>query len=113
MTTRRLLSMSERDVKLEDRGGAASMARVHDGRALVSDEESEPIDDQGTNQSEAAEILREIRDAAFDSSDEKLALALGRSSEEITGWLNGEEKVDSDALIKARALASERGVEHE
>lgn len=101
--------MSERDVKLEDRGGA-SMAPVHDGRASVSGEESEPAI-QGTDQAEAAGILREIRDAAFDSSDEKLAVALGRSSEEITGWLNDDEKVDSDALIKARALASERGVE--
>ena len=105
--------MSERDVKLEERGGGASTAPVHD-RAPVSGEKFEPaIDDQGTDQAEAAEILREIRDAAFESSDEKLALALGRSSEEITGWLNGEEKVDSDALIKARALASERGVEYE
>lgn len=105
--------MSERDVKLENRGGGASMAPVHD-RASVSGEESEPaIDDQGTDQAEAAAILREIRDAAFESSDEKLALALGRSSEEIKGWLNGEDKVDSDALIKARALASERGLECE
>jgi hypothetical protein len=105
--------MSERDVKLENRGGGASMAPVHD-RASVSGEESEPaIDDQGTDQAEAAAILREIRDAAFESSDEKLALALGRSSEEIKGWLNGEDKVDSDALIKARALANERGLECE
>jgi hypothetical protein len=105
--------MSEPDVKLEHREGGASMAPLHE-RASVSGEDSEPaIDDQGTNQAEAAEILREIRNAAFEFSDEKLALALGRSSEEITGWLNGEEKVDSDALIKARALASERGVEYE
>ena len=46
-------------------------------------------------------------------SDEKLAIALGRSSEEIAEWLNGEGKIDSDALMKAKALASERGVELE
>jgi hypothetical protein len=57
--------------------------------------------------------LRKIRDDAFDSSDEKLAIALGRSSEEIKAWIDGDEKIDSDALIKARALASARGVEHE
>lgn len=102
--------MSERDVsKLEDQGPGASMAPVHDGRGSISGEESEPaIDYRGTDQFEAAEILKEIRDTVFDSSDEKLAVALGRSSEEIAKWLNGEEKIDSDALIKARALASER-----
>jgi hypothetical protein len=100
--------MSKRDVTLDDQGGGASMAPVHNGTSVSGEESEAAIDDQGTDQAGATEILREIRDAAFESSDEKLALALGRSSAEITGWLNGEEKVDSDALIKARALASER-----
>ena len=35
----------------------------------------------------------------------------GRSSEEIAEWLNRDKQIDSDALMKARALASERRVE--
>jgi hypothetical protein len=54
-----------------------------------------------------------VRDDAFEGSDEKLALALGRPIEEITGWLNGSEIIDGDVLIKARALAIQRGVEIE
>lgn len=69
------------------------------------------IDDQGTAPGEAAEILRDIRDAGFDSSDEKLALALGRPAEEIAGEIEGIRSVDGDELMKARKLAIERGIE--
>jgi hypothetical protein len=96
----------------ENRTRAASMAPIDSGKASISGEGSEPaIDDRGTNQSDAAQILLALRDTAFDSSDEKLALALGRSTDEIAAWLKGEGNIDSDALIKARALAEERGVE--
>jgi len=40
-------------------------------------------------------------------SDEKLAIALGRSSEEIAEWLNGEGKIDSDALMKSQSTCEE------
>jgi hypothetical protein len=94
---------------LENQGSGASMGRIDDGAAAISKENSEPqIDDRGTNQSEAARVLRRIRDEVFDSSDEKLALALGRSREEIAEWLNGEGTIDGDALMKVRALARER-----
>ena len=74
--------------------------------------EHEPvIDDLGTNQHEAAELLKTIRDAAFDSDDEKLALALGRPVEEIEAWASGEETIDGDVVMKARTLAEKRGVE--
>lgn len=74
-------------------------------------EPEEPeIDDQGTDQESASAILTRVRDAAFDSSDEKLGLALGRPTEEVTGWLNGSEMIDGDVLLKARALAMQRGV---
>ena len=69
------------------------------------------IDDQGTDQGTASAILGKVRDGAFDSSDEKLALALGRPTEEVTGWMNGSEIIDGDVLLKVRALAMERGVE--
>jgi hypothetical protein len=34
------------------------------------------------------------------TSDEKLALSLGRCGEKISDWVNGEAPVDSDALIE-------------
>jgi hypothetical protein len=72
--------MSERDMSnLEDLGPGASMASIDDGRASLSGEDSEAaLDDRGTDQSEAAQILKAIRDTAFDSRDERLALALER-----------------------------------
>jgi hypothetical protein len=69
------------------------------------------IDDQGTDQSEASHILRGIRDNLFDASDEKLALALGRPTEEIEEWTSGDGLIDGDLLLKARTLAMQRGLE--
>jgi hypothetical protein len=47
------------------------------------------IDDRGTDQHEAAEILKSTRDSAFDSNNEKLVLALGPPTEEIEAWTSG------------------------
>lgn len=81
------------------------------GRLLSQSSDSPTIDDQGTDQSEAANILKRIRDEAFDSSDEKLALALGRPTEEIETWTTGSGIIDGDVVMKARQLAVQRGVE--
>ena len=78
--------------------------------APADTERTEPIDDQGTGKNEASEILKSIRDDAFESSNERLALALGRPAEEIDAWLSGTETIDGDVLMKARNLAMERGV---
>lgn len=95
----------------KNRGTGASMAPIDKGEALVSPDPEPAIDNRGADQSQAAQILLAIRDSAFDSNDEKLALALSRSSDEIAEWLNGEGKIDSDALLKAKALATKRDVE--
>jgi hypothetical protein len=89
----------------------SSMSPIENGTARVTRDETEPIDDQGTSQEEAAEILQILRDEAFESSDEALALALGRTPEEVKGWFSGNEPIDADVLLKARALAMERGVD--
>jgi len=90
---------------------ASSMAPAEAGDSRMSEtERAEPIDDQGTGQDEASEILKSIRDDAFESSNERLALALGRPAEEIDAWLSGTETIDGDVLMKARNLAMERGV---
>jgi hypothetical protein len=68
------------------------------------------VDDRGTNQAQAATILRNLRDRAFEASDEKLALALGRPIEEVAAWNTGEEVIDDDVVMKARGIAMHRGV---
>jgi hypothetical protein len=72
---------------------------------------NEAVDDRGTTQNEGREILKRLRDAGFGGSDEKLALALGRPVEEVTGWINSEAPVDDDVIMKARGIAKERGIE--
>ncbi len=86
-----------------------SMSPLKDGSSEAAERDFE-IDDRGTDQNEAVRILTKIKDEAFDSSDEKLALALGRPVDEIQAWTRGEQIIDSDVLMKARALALERGL---
>lgn len=101
----------EQTTNRSDSSKAASMAPAEAGDSRMSEtERAEPIDDQGTGQDEASEILKSIRDDAFESSNERLALALGRPAEEIDAWLSGTETIDGDVLMKARNLAMERGV---
>lgn len=74
----------------------------------------EAVDDRGTNQSEGRALLKTLRDNGFDSSDEKLAVALGRPVEEVEAWTgDGDEVVDDDVIMKARGIAKERGIEIE
>lgn len=68
------------------------------------------VDDRGTGQAKAAQILRRLRDGAFEASDEKLAIALGRPMEEVVAWNAGQEVIDDDVVMKARGIAMHRGV---
>jgi len=68
------------------------------------------VDDRGTGQEEASQILRNLRDRAFEASDEKLAMALGRPVEEVAAWDTGQEVIDDDVVMKARGIALHRGV---
>ena len=71
------------------------------------------VDDQGTTEGEGRALLKRLRDAGFEGSDEKLAIALGRPIEEVEGWTGGVEPVDDDVIMKARGIAKERGIEIE
>ena len=98
----------------EDNSTSDFMAEIEDDAPDVVTNAAEPeIDDRGTDQAEASRILKDVRDTAFESSDEKLALALGRPTEEIEEWTKGGGTIDGDVLLKARALATARGVEIE
>ena len=96
----------DRAVKSE---AAASMARIENGAPVINAEHEHIIDDQGTDQAAASQILKHIRDNAFEASDEKLALALGRPTEEIEEWTSGSGLIDGDVILKARTLAMQRG----
>ena len=72
-----------------------------------------PVDDRGTDQTEARAILKRLRDNGFESSDEKLAVALGRPIEQVAAWTNGVEPVDDDVIMKARGIATDRNIQIE
>ena len=78
-----------------------------------NDDDSNAVDDRGTSEAEGRELLKQLRDAGFEGSDEKLALALGRPVGDIEGWVKGSEPVDDDVVMKARGIAKERGIEIE
>jgi hypothetical protein len=110
------VSENGRSVKAKQNGSpqgrhAASMARIENGQPSIRDDGEHVIDDQGTGQPEASQILRHIRDNAFEANDEKLAVALGRPTEEIEEWTSGRGLIDGDVILKARTLAMQRGVE--
>lgn len=71
------------------------------------------VDDQGTSEAEGRDLLKRLRDAGFEGSDEKLAIALGRPVEEVQGWMGGAEPIDDDVVMKARGIATERRIEIE
>jgi hypothetical protein len=82
---------------------SAPASSTHDDRAS--------LDDAGTTNEMAVQIVRKLRDDAFDGSDEKLATALGRPVNEMRSWFDHSLTVDSDGLMKARGLAEQRNVE--
>jgi hypothetical protein len=79
----------------------------------AEDQGNNAVDDQGTSEAEGRVLLERLRDAGFEGSDEKLAIALGRPVEEVQGWVKGTEPVDDDVVMKARGIAKERGIEIE
>ena len=71
------------------------------------------VDDKGTSQEDAQHMLEALRDQGFDSDNEKLAKALGRTIEQVDGMINGAEIIDDDVVMKARGIALNRGIKIE
>lgn len=69
------------------------------------------VDDKGTDQEEAKRMLTALRDRGFDGDNEKFAVALGRSIEQVEAWMDGSETIDDDVVMKARGIALNRGIE--
>ena len=83
-----------------------------EGEGQMDNNSEQAVDDRGTGQDEGRAILKRLRDQGFDSSDEKLAVALGRPIEEVEAWMSdGSEPVDDDVIMKARGIAKERNLE--
>jgi hypothetical protein len=68
------------------------------------------VDDKGTDQDEAQNMLKTLRDQGFDGSDEKFAVALGRTIEQVQAMIGGTETIDDDVVMKARGIALNRGI---
>ncbi len=71
------------------------------------------VDDKGTSQEEAQHMIQALRDQGFDSDNEKLATALGRSIEQVEAMISGDETIDDDVVMKARGIALNRGIQIE
>ena len=68
------------------------------------------VDDKGTDQEEAKRMLAALRDRGFEGDNKHFATALGRSIEQVQGWLDGTETIDDDVVMKAKGIALNRGI---
>ena len=71
------------------------------------------VDDKGTDQEQAQQMLTTLRDQGFDGDNGKLAVALGRSAEQVQAMISGGETIDDDAVMKARGIALNRSIDIE
>ena len=78
---------------------------------LDQEVDEQQVDDKGTDQEEARRMLTALRDRGFDGDNGKLAVALGRSVEQVENILSGNETIDDDVVMKARGIALNRGIE--
>ena len=75
--------------------------------------DDQQVDEKGTDQEQARQILTALRDRGFDGDNERLAVALGRSVEQIENLINGSETIDDDVVMKARGIALNRAIQVE
>ena len=69
------------------------------------------VDDKGTTQDEAQELLANLCRDGFENDLDEAALALGRPREELEDFLSGDEEIDDDLTMKIRGIAQEREIE--
>ena len=69
------------------------------------------VDDQGTGQSDARDMMNTLLNERFEGGIDQLSLVMGRPADEIQRFLSGEEPIDDDFVMKIRGIAKERGVE--
>src|SRR5262245_35908546 len=67
-------------------------------REKVMETQGNVIDDKGTDQREAREILRSLCLNGFDGDNEKTGQVLGRPADEIRKMMAGESDIDDDLV---------------
>lgn len=71
------------------------------------------VDDRGTDQDQAQQMLANLRDKGFKGNNEQLAVALGRTQDQVQAMISGAETIDDDVIMKSRGIAIQRGIEIE
>lgn len=71
--------------------------------------ENNIVDDAGTGQEPARELLRAFCDNGFDGDLERAGLALGRPAPELQEMLDSGLEIDDDLVMKLRGISQERG----
>lgn len=69
---------------------------------------NDPIDDHGTDQAAARDMLDAFCRNGFDGDRQKAAVVLGRPESELSEMLDGQTAVDDDLAMKIRSIANER-----
>jgi hypothetical protein len=73
--------------------------------------EAGKLDDQGTTAGDAARMLQNMLKDGFEGDVKLLAIAMGRSQEEIEHALSGNaEAFDDDMVMKMKGIAKERDI---
>jgi len=72
--------------------------------------ESNIVDDAGTDQGEARELLRAFCDKGFDGDVDRAAVALGRPASALRELMDGQHEIDDDLVMKLRGISNERGI---
>jgi len=74
--------------------------------------EENAVDDKGTGQSEARDMMNQLMNEKFGGGGlEHLALVMGRPEDELQAFLSGQQPIDDDFVMKMRGVAKERGVD--
>jgi plasmid maintenance system antidote protein VapI len=71
------------------------------------------VDDRGTTQNEARRMLAAFLRDGFENDIDEVAVVMGRPREEIEDFLNGDEIIDDDFVMKVRGIVQERDIEIE
>jgi hypothetical protein len=73
--------------------------------------EAGKLDDQGTTAGDAARMLQNMLKGGFEGDVKLLAIAMGRSQEEIEHALSGNaDAFDDDMVMKMKGIAKERDI---
>jgi hypothetical protein len=72
--------------------------------------ENNIVNDAGTDQDDARELLRAFCDKGFDGDVERAAVALGRPASALRELMDGQSEIDEDLVMKLRGMSKERGI---